>query len=105
MAAGKSRPSKSNGVTPERIMQFAWGYAPSLAIEAAVRHGIFDYLDKGPKTPEQIASARNISLRGTRAILDLLVALDLLKRTGSRFALTPESATYPVSPKPVFYGP
>jgi hypothetical protein len=26
---------------PERIMQFAWGYAPPLVIEAAVRHGVF----------------------------------------------------------------
>ena len=36
-------------------MQFAWGYAPTLAIEAAVRHGVFDLLDQGPKGVEEIA--------------------------------------------------
>ncbi len=96
--------SKSKPVSPERIMQFAWGYAPTLAIEAAVRHGIFDLLDKGAKTAEQVAAQARVSLRGAKAILDLLVSLDLLKRTGNRFALTPESATYLVSTKPVFYG-
>jgi hypothetical protein len=29
-------------ITPERIMQLAWGYAPPLIIEAAVRHQVFD---------------------------------------------------------------
>jgi hypothetical protein len=85
-------------------MQFAWGYAPTLAIEAAVRHGIFDLLDKGPKTAEQIATRAKVSLRGAKALLDLLVSVDLLERIGARFALTQESATFLVSTKPVFYG-
>ena len=37
-------------VTPERIMQFAWGYVPPLILEAAIHHRIFDLLDAGPKT-------------------------------------------------------
>src|ERR1700751_760191 len=36
-------------VTPERIMQFAWGPTPPLILEAAIRHGVFDVLDSGPK--------------------------------------------------------
>ena len=105
MSRAKRRSApRSKPVTPERIMQFAWGYAPTLAIEAAVRHGIFDLLDKGPKTPEQVAARARISIRGARGILDVLVSLGLLKRTGNRVALTPESATYLVSTKPVFYG-
>ncbi len=50
-------------------MQFAWGYAPTLAIEAAVRHGVFDLLDQGPKGVEEIAKATGTSIRGMRAIL------------------------------------
>ena len=38
-------------VTPERIMQFVWGYAPPLILEAAIRHRVFDVLDDGPKPP------------------------------------------------------
>ena len=35
-------------VTPERIMQFAWGYVPPLVLEAAIKHRVFDTLDAGP---------------------------------------------------------
>jgi SAM-dependent methyltransferase len=91
-------------LTPERIMQFAWGYAPTLAIEAAVRHGIFDLLDKGPLTAEQIARKTRASQRGINALLDLLVSIHLLQRKGKRLALTPESAAFLVSTKPSFYG-
>lgn len=85
-------------------MQFAWGYAPTLAIEAAVRHGIFDLLDKGPRTAAEIATKTGTSERGITAIVDLLVSIQLLQRKGKRVALTPESATFLVSTKPGFYG-
>ena len=69
-------------------MAFAWGYAPTLAIDAAVRHGIFDALDKTPQTVEQLAANTGASVRGLRAILNLLVSLDLLARQDERYALT-----------------
>lgn len=85
-------------------MQFAWGYAPSLAIEAAVRHRVFDILDKGPRTVQQLASETGASERGLKAILNLLVGLQLLGRDGDRYTLTPESATFLVSGKPAYHG-
>jgi SAM-dependent methyltransferase len=91
-------------LTPDRIMQFAWGYAPTLAIEAAVKHGIFDLLDKSSQTVVQIASKTGTSERGVTAIVDLLVSLHLLERKGKRVALAPESAAFLVSTKPGFYG-
>ncbi|HEY3862547.1 MAG TPA: methyltransferase [Verrucomicrobiae bacterium] len=97
--------AKKNTLTPERIMQFAWGYAPALIIEAAVRHGIFDLLDKGPLTAAQVASQAGASQRGINAILDVLVSLDLLRRKGQRVSLAPESAAFLVSAKPSYYGP
>lgn len=96
-------PSKKK-VTPDRIMQFSWGFAPALGIEAAVKHRIFDLLDKGPLTTDQIAGQTGTSLRGVNAIVDLLVSLQLLQRKGKRVALTPESATFLVSTKASFYG-
>lgn len=96
--------TKKKSLTPDRIMQFAWGYAPTLVIEAAVRHGIFDLLDKGSLTAEQIAAKTRTSRRGVKAIVDVLVSFGLLGRKGDRFALTPESATFLVSTKPAYYG-
>ena len=99
-----AKTNATKSLTPERIMQFAWGYAPTLVIEAAVKHGVFDFLDKGPLTAAQVAAKTGASERGINAILNVLVGIHLLQRKGSRFALTPESAAFLVSTKPSFYG-
>jgi SAM-dependent methyltransferase len=99
------RPNGKQPVTPERIMQFMWGYAPPLILEAAVRHRVFDVLDKGPRTLEQLSTETGASVRGLRAVLNTLVGLELLARDGQgRYALTPESATYLVRGKPDYRG-
>ena len=41
-------------VTPERIMQMTWGYAPPLILEAAIKHRVFDVLDGGAKTLDEV---------------------------------------------------
>lgn len=92
-------------VTPERLMQMAWGYAPPLAVEAGVRLGVFDALEKGSRTFDELAIATASSKRGLAALLDLLAGLGLLeKSSGNNFALTPESAAFLVSAKPSFQG-
>lgn len=92
-------------VTPERIMQFAWGYVPPLVIEAAIRNRVFDVLDSGPMTAQQIQSETHASERGLSAILHALVGLNFLaKDQHERFSLTPESAAFLVSTKPGFQG-
>jgi hypothetical protein len=80
-------------VTPERLVQFAFGFAPPLMLETAIRHGVFDLLDKGPKTIEQVSAATCASARGLRAVMNALVGLKLLaKDRVGRYALTPEKA-------------
>ena len=92
-------------VTPQRIMQFAWGYAPPLAMAAAVEHGLFDLLDGGPKTAAEAASLAAISVRGARHIMDVLTGLGLLtKDADRRYALAPDSAAFLVSTKPGYIG-
>jgi ubiquinone/menaquinone biosynthesis C-methylase UbiE len=92
-------------VTPERIMQFTWGYVPPLVLEAAIRHRVFDVLEAGPKTVKETAAATGTSERGLRAIMNVLVGLDFLARAnGGRYALTAESETFLVSTKRSFQG-
>lgn len=91
--------------TPERIYQLAWGFAPPLVLEAAIRHRVFDVLDAGPMTVEQIAQATGTSVRGLSAILNVLVGLSFLARDAQgSYALTAESAAFLVSTKPSFQG-
>jgi ubiquinone/menaquinone biosynthesis C-methylase UbiE len=92
-------------VTPQRIYQFAFAYAPPLVLEAAIRHHVFDVLDSGPKGLKAISEATGASERGLAAILDVLVGLEFLSKDGEGvYALTPESAAFLVSTKPEFQG-
>ena len=86
-------------------MQMAWAYAPPLAIEAAVRLHVFDTLDPGSKTLDEIASATQCSPRGLSALLNLLAGLGFLEKSGKdAYGLTQESAAFLVSTKPGFQG-
>jgi ubiquinone/menaquinone biosynthesis C-methylase UbiE len=92
-------------VTPERIMQMAWGYVPPLVIEAAIRHRVFDVLDSGPKDIWEVEKATGASARGLTAIMNALVGLNFLsKDEQNRYSLTPESSTFLVTTKPTFFG-
>src|ERR1700723_713008 len=92
-------------VTPERIMQFAWGYVPPLVLEAAVRHRVFDVLDGGSKTIAQVQKETGTSERGLTAVMNALVGMDFLaKDKQGMFSLTPESSAFLVSTKPGFQG-
>lgn len=93
-----------NTVSPERVMQLAWGCAPTLIIGAAVQHRVFDLLDESPKTIKDLAKKSGASERGLTAIANALVGFDFLSRKGERYHLTPESAAFLVSTKPGFLG-
>lgn len=89
---------------PRRILDMASGYEPALMLEAAVRLGVFDALDGGPLTLEEVVSKTRTSLRGMRALLHALVGLKLLEFSEDRFTLTGESAAYLVTSSPGFQG-
>jgi hypothetical protein len=83
----------------------AWGYAPPLIIEAALHHGVFDLLDGGSKTVEEVATRSGASVRGLRAVMNALAGLQLLtKDAAGRFGLTADSAAFLVGGKPGFLG-
>ena len=92
---------KTKKLTPERLQQFGFAYAPPLIISAAVNNKVFDILQSGPKTVEQIKKETGASARGLRSIMDALVGLELLKKDRqSRYSLTPESQAFLTSEKP-----
>src|SRR5712691_6456429 len=95
----KKRETKK--LTPERLQQFGFAYAPPLIISAAVNNKIFDTLEGGAKTVEQVKKETGASARGLRAIMDALVGLELLKKDRqSRYSLTPESQSFLISERP-----
>jgi len=97
--------AETPAVTPERILQMMWGYAPPIILATAARHRIFDVLEKGPKTAAEIASLTGTNERGVRSVVNALVGLQFLAKHGKdRYGLTPESASFLVSGKPGYLG-
>jgi ubiquinone/menaquinone biosynthesis C-methylase UbiE len=95
----KKRETKK--LTPERLQQFGFAYAPPFVISAAVHNKVFDTLEAGPKTVDQVRKQTGASARGLRVIMDALVGLELLKKDRqSRYSLTPESHAFLISEKP-----
>jgi precorrin-6B methylase 2 len=85
-------------------MQLAWGYAPPLILESAIRLNVFDSLDSGAKTLDELHAITGASKRGLSSILNVLVGMEFLAKQGERYALAPESAAFLVSHKPGFMG-
>jgi SAM-dependent methyltransferase len=87
--------------TPERLQQLGFAYGPPLIISAAVNNKVFDALDGGAKTVQQLQKETGGSARGLRAIMDALVGLELLKKDRqAKYSLTPESQAFLISEKP-----
>src|SRR5438477_6281510 len=87
-------------VTPERLMQFGFAYAPPLIIGAAVSSKVFDTLARGPKSIDEVSGETGASTRGLRAVMNALVGLELLTKCDGKYALTPESENFLVRNKP-----
>src|SRR5437870_777752 len=98
-------PASEQSVSPEKIMQYAWTYAPPLIIEAAIRNHVFEVLESGPKTLSETSAATGASQRGLASILNALTGLEILTRDDAdRYALTAATATFLLSGKPAYLG-
>src|SRR5438477_6399764 len=94
--AKKTRRKKQ--VTPERLMELSFAYAPPLIISAAVSNKVFDSLENGAKTSEQVAKQTGASSRALQILMNALVGLNLLKKDRQgKYSLTPESASFLLS--------
>lgn len=92
---------KKNQLTPDRLTQLGFAYAPPLVIGAAVSNRVFDTMEGEPKTVAQVSRQTGASERGLRIIMNALVGLDLLKKDRQgKYSLTPETAAFLVSNKP-----
>ncbi len=92
-------------VTPERVMQMAWGFAPTLMIEAAVDLKVFDILEEGPKNAEAVAGMAGATVRGIRGLMNGLAGLGLLTKTDTGvYGLASDTSAFLVRGKPAYMG-
>src|SRR5438093_1802189 len=88
-------------VTPERLMELSFAYAPPLIISAGVSNKIFDSLEGDAETAGEVAAKSGASERALGILLNALVGLGLLKKNRQgKYSLTPESAAFLLSKEP-----
>src|SRR6266513_6123322 len=99
--SAKGRIRRGEQVTPERLMELSFAYAPPMIISAGVSNKVFDSLAGDAKTSEQVAEETGASARALPILMNALVGLDLLKKgRQGKYSLTPESAAFLLSNKP-----
>jgi len=81
------------GTLPDRLDQMIRGFMPSRCILTALELDIFTAVGDGA-TAEQIGTRIHANARAVGMLLNALVALELLSKSGDDYRNTPESARY-----------
>lgn len=89
---------------PVAIFNAARAYQDSFVVKAGVDLEVFSAIAKGSHTVAEIAKATQASERGIRVLCDALTILGFLVKTGNRYDLTPDSATFLDSRSPAYLG-
>jgi len=76
----------------EHVMALMTAYQPACVLGAAVELDVFSALERKARTASELAGLLQADLRATTALLNALVALDLLSKKGARYRLPAELA-------------
>jgi len=98
------RKPKKTALSPAMIMDDLMGAWRSRALVAAVELDVFTHIAAGKRTVKEVAEAAGASQRGIANLLDALVTIHYLRKTGSRYALQPVSAAFLVRGKKTYIG-
>jgi len=108
MANEQTTSPGDSGPTPERIAQMAWGFAPAHALSSAVELRLFTHIAEGRTTFSDLRAATGASERGLAMLLNAMVGLGFLTRSGdgasATYGLAPDAAAFLVEGRPSFYG-
>lgn len=85
------------------VARLAGGYAEARAIQAALELGVFEVL-RNASTAAQLAGSLACDPRAMELLLDALVSIGLLNKTGAAYSLNEASSTYLVKTSPKYLG-
>ena len=80
--------------TPTHFFQSLFAYRLSAALKGAVELDLFTAIGEGERTAEAITVRVQGSVRGVRILCDFLTVARFLKKNGSEYSLTDESAAF-----------
>ncbi|WP_326798527.1 methyltransferase [Streptomyces sp. NBC_01808] len=84
----------------DRVLRLITGYWATGIVGTAAKYALFTHIEDGARTVDALAARAELSVRGTQALLDGLVSLDLVERRGGEYHNTEEAATYLVDHLP-----
>ncbi|MEU4563488.1 class I SAM-dependent methyltransferase [Actinoplanes sp. NPDC023936] len=91
-------------VTRERLNGLMQAYKSTSLLRTAVELGVFDALADGPATADALAGRLGTHPRGTRILLDAMVAISLAGIDGDAYHLPPGAEQFLVSKSPQYLG-
>lgn len=95
-------------LTPDRILQAAFGFRASKTLMSALDLGLFTELGKGPRSVRQLCHALGVERHTVTELLDALVTLGFLNREGHEdgalFMNTRESGHFLDRNSPAYLG-
>jgi len=84
----------------DRVMRLINGYWATGVVGTAATYDLFTHLDDGAATPGELAARAGIAVRGAQALLDGLVALELVEVADGRYRNSPEASAFLVAGRP-----
>jgi ubiquinone/menaquinone biosynthesis C-methylase UbiE len=97
-------PTTTTMPSADIVFDTMFAYQRSAALRTAIDLELFTAIDEGAQTSDAIAKRCNASPRGTRILCDFLATIDLLKKVGDTYRLTPESAAFLSTRSPAYLG-
>jgi ubiquinone/menaquinone biosynthesis C-methylase UbiE len=93
-----------NMLTPELILKHVHGFWGSAVLATSIKQNVFEHLEQDGCNAERLAERLAVPRRSTQAILDGLLAMELVANDGGRYRNTPTASKYLVQGKPDYVG-
>jgi ubiquinone/menaquinone biosynthesis C-methylase UbiE len=90
--------------SPLPILEVTWAFASTQIVCTALELNLFTCIEEGFCTLEKLAGETGSSLRGLQFLLDALVGMRYLEKSGERYDLTPLSSQYLSQKSPSYLG-
>jgi ubiquinone/menaquinone biosynthesis C-methylase UbiE len=89
---------------PQRVMQFAFGFVPSVAVYSAIELGVFSAVAEGHDTVARLAAFCKCQERGMAPLVYALASLGLLEQQGDQFKLAADTQMFLLPSSPAYLG-
>jgi ubiquinone/menaquinone biosynthesis C-methylase UbiE len=91
-------------ISPQKIMDDLWAARNAMVIASGVDLEVFTHIAEGKNTVTQLVDATKASKRGLEMLLNALVAIGYLNKSGDRYGLEPISEAFLIKNKQPYLG-